>query len=352
MTLKADYQQNKPIVAWLLVVSALIFCMVVLGGVTRLTNSGLSMVEWEPIMGIIPPMNAGEWQESFDKYRQSPEYKKINIGMNIEQFKSIFYFEYAHRVLGRLIGLAFLLPFLYFLIRKKISRPMIPKMIIMFFLGGLQGLLGWYMVKSGLVHNPHVSQYRLTAHLVAAISIYAYIIWVAMGMVWDNSANTRTEGFNRLRFAGIMITTLILVMIISGGFVAGTKAGYAFSTFPLMNGQLIPDGLYSLSPLYINIFEDILTVQFNHRLVALALFLVIPVFWYFIQKSSLQTRTRQLAHGLIFMLGIQLSLGISTLLFHMPVPLAASHQAGALVLLTLSLLLNHELRRPVSATEP
>ena len=303
-------------------------------------------------MGIIPPLHEGEWQESFDKYRQSPEYKKINIGMNIHQFKSIFYFEYAHRVLGRLIGLAFLLPFLYFLIRKKISRPMIPKMIIMFFLGGLQGLLGWYMVKSGLVHNPHVSQYRLTAHLIAAISIYAYILWVAMGMVWDNTENIRVEGFKGLRRAGIAITALILVMIMSGGFVAGTKAGYAFSTFPLMNGQLIPDGLFSLSPLYINLFENILTIQFNHRLIALLLFLVIPLFWYFIQKSTLQRRTRLLAHAFIFILGIQVSLGISTLLFHVPVPLGAAHQAGALVLLTLSLLLNHELRRPPAAIKP
>ena len=340
-----EFQQNKPVFTWLIFVCVLIFCMVVLGGVTRLTNSGLSMVEWEPIMGIVPPLNDMEWQHTFDKYRQSPEYKKINIGMDLHQFKSIFYFEYAHRVLGRLIGMAFLLPFLYFLFRKKIARTMAPKMVIMFILGGLQGVLGWYMVKSGLVHNPHVSQYRLTAHLVAAISIYSYILWVAMGLTWSNRQNTTVDGFNRLRLAGIGLTSLIIIMIISGGFVAGTKAGYAFSTFPLMNGQFIPDGLLSLSPWYSNFFENLLSIQFNHRMIAYALFICIPIYWFFIQKSDLQARTKWLAHGLLFMLGIQVSLGISTLLFHVPVPLAATHQAGALVLLTFALLVNHELRK-------
>jgi cytochrome c oxidase assembly protein subunit 15 len=345
MNIKTDSEQNKPVVIWLLAVCTLIFCMVVLGGVTRLTNSGLSMVEWEPIMGIIPPLNDNEWQETFSKYQQSPEYLKVNQGMGLEAFKSIFYFEYAHRVLGRLIGLAFLLPFLYFLIRKKIPRPMIPKMIIMFVLGGLQGVLGWYMVKSGLVHNPQVSQYRLTAHLLAAIIIYSYILWVAMGMLWDNVENTVIEGFARLRRFSLSITALIVVMIISGGFVAGTDAGLAFNTFPLMNGQLVPEGLFSLSPLYLNFFENMATIQFNHRLIALLLFIAIPVYWYFIQKSELQKRTRIIAHLLMLMLGLQVGLGISTLLFHVPVALAATHQAGALVLLTLSLLLNHELRK-------
>ncbi len=345
MNSKVPIEHNKPVVIWLLAVCTLIFCMVVLGGVTRLTNSGLSMVEWEPIMGIIPPINASEWQDTFSKYQQSPEYQKINRGMSLDQFKSIFYFEYAHRVLGRLIGLAFLLPFIYFLLRKKISARMVPKMIIMFILGGLQGVLGWYMVKSGLVHNPHVSQYRLTAHLLAAICIYSYILWVAMGMLWDNTANTAIEGFNRLRVFSLTITALIVLMIISGGFVAGTRAGLAFNTFPLMNGQIIPEGLFSMSPVYLNFFENLLTIQFNHRLLAYALFISIPVLWFFVQKSQCQQRTRKIAHLFMLMLGIQVSLGISTLLFHVPVALAATHQAGALVLLTLSLLLNHEFRK-------
>jgi len=340
-----DTQNNKPIVIWLLLVCTLIFCMVVLGGVTRLTNSGLSMVNWKPVAGWLPPLSNNEWQAEFTHYQQSPEYQKINKGMSVEAFKSIYYFEYAHRVLGRTIGLAFLLPFLYFLIRKRIKRSLIPKMIILFILGGMQGVLGWYMVKSGLVNNPHVSQYRLTAHLLAAITIYSYILWVALGLTWDKSRSQTDLLLEPLRKFGFGVTALILIMIISGGFVAGTKAGLAFNTFPLMNGQFIPDGLFSMTPFYLNFFEDLLTVQFDHRMIAYALFLIIPVFWLQIQKSEATARTKNIAHLLLLMLGIQVGLGISTLLFHVPVVLGAAHQAGALLLLTLALILNHDLKK-------
>jgi len=303
------------------------------------------MVNWKPVVGWLPPLNKTEWQTEFNHYRQSPEYIKLNAGMSIEQFKSIYYFEYSHRLLGRTIGLAFLLPFLYFLIRKRIKRSLVPKMIIMFVLGGLQGVLGWYMVKSGLVHNPHVSQYRLTAHLITAIAIYSYMLWVALSLVWNNAHNQSINNINPLRKFGWGVTTLIIIMILSGGFVAGTKAGLAFNTFPLMNNQFIPDGLFSMTPLYLNFFENILTIQFDHRMIAYALFIIIPVFWLRIQKSDCDPRTKKIAHLFILMLGIQIGLGISTLLFHVPVALGASHQAGALVLLTLALLLNHELRK-------
>ncbi|NOY66394.1 MAG: heme A synthase [Gammaproteobacteria bacterium] len=345
MNTSQDPQNNKPIFIWLILVCTLIFCMVVLGGVTRLTNSGLSMVNWKPIVGWLPPLNNTEWQTEFTHYQQSPEFQKRNFHMDVEQFKSIYYFEYAHRLLGRTIGLAFLLPFLYFLIRKKIQRTLIPKMLIMFVLGGLQGVLGWYMVKSGLVNNPHVSQYRLTAHLTAAIAIYSYILWVALGLVWTKGRCQAEIHLEPLRKFGIGVTTLILIMIISGGFVAGTKAGLAFNTFPLMNGQFIPDGLFSMTPFYLNFFENLLTVQFDHRMIAYGLFIIIPVFWLRIQKSPAQPRTKKIAHLFILMLGIQISLGISTLLFHVPVALGVTHQGGALVLLTLALMMNHELRK-------
>ena len=166
----------------------MIFAMVVLGGVTRLTGSGLSMVHWKPVTGIFPPQNEQQWSEEFAHYQQSPEYQKINVQMDLEGFKKIYWFEFAHRVLGRTIGLVFLLPFLYFLVRRKIDKPLVPKLVVMFVLGGLQGLLGWYMVKSGLIDNPHVSQYRLTAHLVAAIAIYSYMFWVALGLLYKNNS--------------------------------------------------------------------------------------------------------------------------------------------------------------------
>jgi len=337
-------KNNKTIAIWLLCICTLIFAMILLGGVTRLTESGLSMVEWKPVVGWIPPMNETEWQSQFQKYQQSPEYLKKNIGMSLEQFKSIFYFEFSHRVLGRLIGLAFLLPFLYFLIRRKIPRALTPQMVIMFILGGLQGVLGWYMVKSGLVNNPRVSQYRLTAHLVSAITIYSYILWVALGLL-KSAATQKLQNLRPVKNFSIIVTVLILVQIISGGFVAGTDAGLAYNTFPLMGGKFIPDGLLTVQPAIMNLFENIVTIQFNHRLIAYFLVIVIPVFWFNVLRSQATARTKQIAHIMLVMLVIQVALGISTLLMHVPVSIASMHQGGALVLLTLSLLINHELGR-------
>jgi len=322
--------------------------MVILGGVTRLTHSGLSMVEWKPIVGVIPPIGESEWQETFDKYKQFPEYKKKNMHMNLGEFKTIFYFEYGHRVLGRLIGLSFLLPFLYFLIRKKIKRHMTSRFIIMFVLGGLQGVLGWYMVKSGLVNNPNVSQYRLTAHLSAAIAIYGYIFWVALGLVSPTPKNTSVSGIQHIRNLAILITVVVAIMIISGGFVAGTRAGLAYNTFPLMAGQFFPPGLYNMEPFYLSLFEDLTTIQFNHRMIAYLLCILIPLLWLKVwfktRTYPLSDKTRLCLNLLFIMLVIQVGLGISTLLLAVPVTLAATHQAGALVLFTLALLVNHQLR--------
>jgi cytochrome c oxidase assembly protein subunit 15 len=338
-------RNDRRIAIWLLLVCTLIYAMVVLGGVTRLTRSGLSIVEWDPIMGVIPPITEQEWHETFDKYKESPEYKKVNVGMDLQGFKSIFYFEYFHRLLGRLIGLAFLLPFLYFLIRGRIRKSLVPQMVTMFVLGGLQGLLGWYMVKSGLVDRPHVSQYRLTAHLTAAIIIYSYILWTALSLLRRQPENTGIEGFASLRSYGLGVTGVILVMIISGGFVAGTKAGFAYNTFPLMGDRFIPDGLLMLQPWYMNLFENITTVQFDHRMIAYLLMLLVPLYWWRVHRSQVVSRTRTMAHLMLAMFVIQVTLGISTLLLHVPVALGASHQGGALLLLTTALLMNHELRK-------
>ena len=342
-----DSQQltnNRQVALWLLVCCALVFVMVVLGGVTRLTRSGLSMVEWQPIMGIIPPIGDAQWLEVFEKYKQFPEYQKLNQGMSLHDFKFIFAFEYSHRVLGRLIGAAFLLPFLYFLIRKKIPAGMTPKFIIMFALGALQGLLGWYMVKSGLVDKPHVSQYRLTAHLIAAMMIYAYMLWTALGLLQPSPSYANQTWSQPLRRFGIGITTMIVIMILSGGFVAGTHAGFILNTFPLMGDHFIPEGLFKLSPLYLNFFENMVTIQFNHRMIAYALSVLIPVFWYLARKNNLTRRSTTILNCFLVMLVIQIALGISTLLLVIPVPLAAAHQGGALLLLTTALLVNHEFR--------
>jgi len=337
-------RNNRQIAVWLLICCTLIFAMVVLGGVTRLTRSGLSMVEWDPIMGTIPPLSQGQWEETFEKYKQFPEYQKINEGMSLGEFKSIFWFEYGHRVLGRAIGLAFLLPLLYFMLAKKVTRSLVPKLVTMFILGGLQGLLGWYMVKSGLVDKPHVSQYRLTAHLAAAITIYGFIFWVALDLLLPKGGARDARTVAPLRRFGLLSTVSICLMIITGGFVAGTKAGFAFNTFPLMNGQWIPQGYMALDPWFSNFFDNIAAVQFNHRFGALLLCIIVLGYWFASRRFELVGRTRTVFHLLLAMLAIQMVLGIATLVYVVPVALGAAHQAGALVLFTIALMLNHELR--------
>ena len=340
---------HKAIAIWLLVCCATIFGMIILGGVTRLTGSGLSMVEWAPIMGILPPLNQAEWQETFLLYQQFPEYQLKNFDMSLGEFKSIFWFEYGHRLLGRSIGMIFLLPFLFFLFRGKIEKVLTPKLIVMFVLGGLQGLMGWYMVKSGLVNDPHVSQYRLTAHLGLAVVIYAYMFWVALGLLYPKINDVAASSDNATRRLSSIITGIIIITILSGGFVAGTRAGFAFNTFPLMDGKLIPNGLFEQSPLWRNFFENIVTVQFDHRVLATLLFVIIPVFWFKAGKLTGESKVQSLAstgsHLLLAALVLQITLGISTLLLVVPVALAAAHQAGAILLLTAALFVSQQLHR-------
>ncbi len=335
---------QKAIAIWLFICCASIFAMVILGGVTRLTGSGLSMVEWEPLMGILPPLDHAQWQETFLLYQQFPEYKLHNYSMNLEEFKSIFWFEYSHRLLGRMIGFIFIVPLLYFIMTGKIRKSLIPKLIGMFILGGLQGLMGWYMVKSGLVQDPHVSQYRLTAHLALAFIVYAYIFWVALDLFFSDQDRIRKTATNGLKQFSLLLTLLIFITVLSGGFVAGLKAGYAFNTFPLMGGRLVPESIFALSPVWKNFFENIATVQFDHRVMATLLFIIIPLFWLNAIRQDIPARVRTGAHLLLAMLGIQVTLGISTLLLHVPIPLAAAHQGGALTLFTIMLFITHELR--------
>ena len=339
-------QQDRAISQWLMVCLLLIFAMVILGGVTRLTGSGLSMVNWHPIHGVLPPLNAEQWNEEFGNYQTSPEYQKINRDMNVGEFKSIFWFEYSHRMLGRLIGLVFLLPFLYFWWRNKIEPGLTPRLIIMFALGGLQGLLGWYMVKSGLVSNPHVSQYRLTAHLLSAILIYGYILWTILDLrqsqTYQSMRQSTVVGWRKMSLG---LITLLLVTIVSGGFVAGLKAGLIFNTFPLMGGELIPEGVTALSPWYLNLFENKVTVQFSHRVLAITLGLLLLA-WYIKGRVRFENPLVNSSFKMVgMMVIIQLILGISTLLMQVPVWLGAMHQAGALLLFSAMLFNVHALSR-------
>jgi cytochrome c oxidase assembly protein subunit 15 len=332
---------NRRIAAWLFVCCLMVYAMVILGGVTRLTGSGLSMVEWDPIFGILPPLDQTSWDETFRLYQQSPEYQKINVGMDLAGFKQIYWFEYSHRVLGRTIGTVFLLPFLFFLVKGWLQRPLIPKLLTMFVLGGLQGLLGWYMVKSGLVDNPHVSQYRLTAHLGLAILIYVYMFYVALGLWLGDRRSASIPG--GLRRATTLLTGLMFITILSGGFVAGLKAGYAYNTFPLMDGHWIPEVIFMQTPLWRNFFENIATVQFDHRLLATLVFIGVTVLWLAARRYSLPADVKTGLHLMLAAVLLQIGLGISTLLLHVPVSLAATHQAGALLLLTIALYTHHRM---------
>ncbi len=335
---------QKPIAIWLLICCALVFAMVVVGGVTRLTDSGLSIVEWQPIVGTMPPIMQADWDVLLEKYRATPQYQQVNKGMSIDEFKSIFWWEYFHRLLGRLIGLVFFVPFVYFLIRKQIDRSLGIKLTGIFILGGLQGFMGWYMVMSGLVNDPHVSQYRLTAHLGLAFVIFATMLWVALGVLSPVSAEAGNDKLVRLRRFAFGLSSLIFIMVLSGGFVAGIRAGLTYNTFPLMNGHLIPPDLFVLEPWYRNFFDNMTTVQFDHRLIAWTLAFLVPLFWYQSRQVNLSATTRLACNLFLLMLAIQISLGIATLLHVVPIPLAASHQGGAVLLFAASLWVSHRLR--------
>jgi cytochrome c oxidase assembly protein subunit 15 len=339
------FTMQKPIAIWLLACCVLVFAMVVVGGVTRLTNSGLSIVEWQPLVGTVPPLSQNDWDELFEKYHQTPQYKKVNLGMSLDEFKAIFWWEYFHRLLGRVIGLAFFIPFLYFAAKKIIDRRLGLKLTGIFVLGALQGGMGWYMVKSGLVDNPHVSQYRLTAHLGLAFAIYAAMFWVALDLLYPLRTTPTNSRLESLRRFSIGLSTLIFIMALSGGFVAGIRAGLAYNTFPLMDDHIVPPEIFMLEPWYRNFFDNMATVQFDHRLIAWMLAVLVPLFWLKSRNAPLSASARLACNLLLVMLAVQISLGISTLLLVVPLPLAAAHQAGALLLFTAALWVSHELRR-------
>lgn len=333
---------NRKVGLWLLILCALVFAMIILGGVTRLSGSGLSIVDWRPIMGIVPPLSQQDWQQTFEMYQQSPEFEKVNSHMTVDDFKGIFWLEYLHRLLGRLIGLAFLIPFVYFVWRGHIRKDELLKYGLMFVLGGLQGVLGWYMVKSGLVDDPRVSQYRLTAHLVAAVAIYAYMLWIALTLLRPSGRTPAHPWFSRTLLLGV----LVLVTIISGGFVAGLDAGLIYNTFPKMGSYWIPPDVTALSPVWLNSLENMAAVQFNHRMLALTTFVIIVLYWWFARRSDLPARLRPGINALLHTAALQVALGISTVVLMVPLLLAAAHQAVAVLLLTVVLYLCHGLWRP------
>jgi cytochrome c oxidase assembly protein subunit 15 len=333
--------RNRTVAWWLLVCCGLVFVMVVLGGFTRLTGSGLSMVDWRPLMGALPPLSDADWQRVFEMYQESPQFQKVNASFSLAEFKEIFWLEYLHRLLGRIIGIVFLLPFVYFLWQGYIRRDEWLKYGAMFVLGGLQGVLGWYMVKSGLVDNPNVSQYRLTAHLLAAFLIYSYMLWVALSLLYPSDSDRSHAWYGK----SVLLTALITLTVVSGGFVAGLKAGKIYNTFPMMGNYWVPPDVMALDPWWRNLFDNMATVQLDHRILAITTLLLIVLFWWRIPKQDLPARARKGVNALLHTGILQVVLGIVTLLMSVPIALGAAHQGVAMLLFTVSLFLAHALRR-------
>lgn len=340
-SMRGGRRSGRSVGLWLLGVASMVFAMVVVGGITRLTESGLSMVDWRPVTGILPPLSASEWQAAFDAYRQYPEYKLMNKGMTLAQFQNIFWWEYVHRILGRLIGLVFAVPLVVFWVRKRIPSGYGPRLVGILLLGGAQGFLGWFMVKSGLVDHPEVSHYRLTAHLTLAFVIYAALLWTAFDLLGRHRPNRDAV----LRRMGHWLLALVFLQIVMGGLVAGLKAGYTYNTWPLMDGRFFPDYAFSLSPMWQNFLDNTALVQFNHRMGAYILF----VFSLLLLVSSWTRRApgqvRFLAGLVFFVLCIQIVIGIQTILHIVPITLGALHQAGGLIVLSAVLALVHRHRK-------
>ncbi|HTQ00282.1 MAG TPA: COX15/CtaA family protein [Casimicrobiaceae bacterium] len=335
---------HRAMAVWLLVCCALVLLMVVVGGVTRLTHSGLSITEWQPIVGALPPLSEQDWQAAFAKYQATPEYQLVNRGMSLGEFERIFWWEYAHRLLGRLIGVAFLLPLLWFALRRAIPKGYGGMLGAIFVLGALQGALGWYMVQSGLVDEPSVSQFRLTAHLALAFALFGAMLWIAMSLL-ESSRARPVAAPTALRRTGAGLAALVFVMVMSGGLVAGIRAGFAYNTFPLMNGHVVPPETLMLAPWWKNFFYNMATVQLDHRLLALAVTALALVAWRRVHRAPEASRRARIAANLVLaMLAVQVGLGIATVLLVVPLPLAAAHQAGAVLLFALALNLAHALR--------
>ncbi|TCK28251.1 cytochrome c oxidase assembly protein subunit 15 [Ancylobacter aquaticus] len=320
----------RPVRLWLYFVAALVVLMVVVGGATRLTESGLSITEWKPVTGTLPPLSNTAWQAEFDKYRQIPQYQQINRGMSLDEFKYIFWWEWGHRLLGRVIGFAFLLPFLFFLWRGLIDRPLGWKLTGLFVLGGAQGAVGWWMVASGLVHRVDVSQYRLATHLTLACIILAATVAVAVSL---KPAREKRASPDWLRGYARILLIAVLIQIFLGGLVAGLDAGLTYTTWPLMDGHLVPplENLLVQQPVWRNFFENVLTVQFNHRLFAYVLFALAVGHW--LSARRVKGKVAQRALIILALVIAQAAIGILTLVYQVPIDLALAHQFGATLVL-------------------
>jgi heme a synthase len=353
--LQIPEHRRRHLRTWFLAGAALTFLILVIGGITRLTQSGLSIVDWRPIMGVIPPLNEGQWREAFEAYRQFPEYQLLRRGMSLEEFKFIFFWEYVHRLAARLVGVVFLVPFLVFWVRGYFNRPLLKWSLGLFALGAMQGLLGWLMVASGLVDRPSVSHFRLAAHLSLALVIFGCCIWLAREMSWRPAKGARASevGADPVRHSGDMpaglrgvylLGALLALQIVWGAFVAGLKAGMIYNTFPLMAERLIPPGAWELQPWVMNLLANSATVQWTHRVLGTVLLVAAVLVFVRQLKPASDPRLRVLSAAFLLLVGVQYAIGVATLLLRVPVTLGVLHQAMAAVVLAVWLLWLYEAR--------
>ncbi len=347
----AHRPQARAVAAWLFGVCAMLLVMVSLGGATRLTGSGLSIMEWKPLMGALPPLSDAEWQRLYRLYQQIPQYALVNQGFGLDGFKHIFWLEWTHRLWGRLIGLAFLGPLVWFALRGAIDRRLAWRLGVLFLLGGLQGAIGWFMVASGFAaDSTAVSPYRLVVHLVMALTLYAAIFWTALTL-WQDGSASRPAGSPRPALRALTAGTCcaVALTIVAGGFVAGLHAGLAYNTFPLMDGSLVPAGIAQLEPFLRNMTENVATVQFDHRVLATATVLLASATLVVGLRGGAAGRLRTALLALGAAVLAQYALGVATLLWVVPVPLGTAHQAMAVLVLTAALAAMHAARSLAAA---
>ncbi len=340
-----ESRRSNAVAIWLWAMTALLLAMIVVGGVTRLTGSGLSIVRWEPVVGALPPLNAEDWQRVFALYQETPQYRLVNSTMDVDGFKGIFWWEYIHRLLGRAIGVAVFIPLVLFWSTGRLSRRRALTLFGIFCLGGLQGFIGWYMVKSGLINVPQVSHYRLTIHLSLGFLLFALVLWQAVDVSFGSSRAPRVPSNQSVGFRRVAIALLALVSVtaVSGGLVAGLRAGHAFPTFPLMLGQWIPPGLLAADPVWKNFLDNAVTVQFQHRVLALLVTLIAVYAFVLVRRVPVPEGARGAVTLVLVAVGLQVALGITTLLLHVPVWAAAAHQGNAALLIGACLNLLHVL---------
>ena len=332
--------KNINIILWLNFSLFVLILMVFVGGVTRLTQSGLSMTDWKPITGIFPPTNEEQWISEFNKYKEYPEYQNSDMTMTISEYKTIYFWEYLHRILGRFIGLLFIVPFAYFYLKKYLNKNLIKKLIFVFLLGTFQGFLGWYMVKSGLVNNPYISHYRLFVHLSCAFIIIGLVYWIKLDLLFPKEQKIGDFFyFNRLINIAIF---LFFMQLMYGAFMAGLKAGKLWNTFPLIEGKIIPNGLFTLEPFYLNFFENNKLIQFIHRYLGLSLMMI--VYYISFQLKEIDLKFNLKSKALVTIVSCQVFLGILTLISEVSIVLAVSHQILAILLMLKLLDLKHSIR--------